>query len=180
MANNSKNKEQSKSVISNFFNSKTKLITASVIGAAILLVIIILMIQEGRYGKFVIKNNTDLDIEYINACFVNDEYILTDNIQTQKISAKSKVTYELTPVDLEGTQSNLELAFKLAGHDEMFTDVGFFNQRFTGNIKVSFNKTSDPNIITIKIKAANGLFQSRNVYCDEEYEIDLAEGIILD
>lgn len=163
-----------------FLNSKPKIITAGIIAVALLLVVIFLIIREGSYGKLIIKNNTDLNLEYVKTSFVNEDGIVDNGLQTGKVAAGDKLTSDLEPVDLENTESNLELAFKLSGYDEMFTDVGYFNQKFIGNIKVTFNKTDDPDIIIIKIKAANGLFQTKNIYCDEEYEIDLKEGIILD
>lgn len=180
MAKNKNNKTESKSLINSLFDSKAKIITASIIAAAIILVIIFLIIRESSYGKLIIANNTDIDIEYVKTSFVNEEGIVDNGLQTGKIAAGNKLKSALEPVDLEYTESNLEVAFKLAGQDEMFTDVGYFNQRFYGNVKISFNKTDDPDIITIKIKAANGLFQSSSVNCNEEYDIDLKEGIILD
>jgi len=179
MAKNKK-KTESKSLTQELFNSKSKIITAGIIAAAVLIIIVVLIVREGSYGKLIIDNNTDIDIEYVKTSFVNSEDIIDEGMQTGAIPAGEKLTSAMEPVNLELTESNLEVAFKLAGHDEMFTDVGFFNQKFYGNIKISFNKTDDPDIITIKIKAANGLFQTSSVYCNEEYEIDLKNSMILD
>lgn len=179
MANN-KDKAKSNNLVSGFINTKAKLIGVSIIGAVIILVTIFLIIREGSYGKLIINNKSGIDIEYIKTSFVNDEGTVDNGLQTGKVSAGKTLTSAMEPVDLELTESNLEVAFKLAGYDEMFTDVGYFNQNFTGNIRISFNKTEDPNIIRIKIKAGNGLFQTSTINCDEEYDIDLNENIILD
>jgi len=176
---NKKNKTKT-TLLGSLFNSKAKIATASIIAAAIILIIVILIIREGSYGKLIIDNNSGIDLEYVKTSFVNEDSLVDSGMQTGKIAAGEKLTSAMEPIDLEGTESNLEVAFKLAGYDEMFTDVGFFNQRFYGNIKISFSKTDDPDIIKIKIKASNGLFQSSSVNCNVEYEIDLEEGIILD
>lgn len=173
-------KNEPKSLISTWFDTKAKMITVSAIAAAVILLIVFLMIREGSYGNLIISNNTGIDIEYVKASFVNGDGIVDNGLQTGAIAAGKKLRSALEPVNLENTESNLEVAFKLAGHDELFTDVGYFNQRFYGNIKISFRKTDDPDIITIKIKAGNGLLQSKSIFCNEEYEIDLKEGIILD
>jgi hypothetical protein len=179
MAKNNK-KAKAPNLLSEIFNTKAKIITTCIIGAVVILGAIFLIIQENSYGRLIIKNNTDIDLEFVKTSFVGDEGTVDNGLQTGKIKAGTKLTSVLEPAYLEYTEANLEVAFKLAGYDEMFTDVGYFNQRFTGNINISFNKTKDPDIITIKIKAANGLFQSSTVNCNEEYEIDLKKGIILD
>lgn len=175
-----KNKKAKANLFSEIFNTKAKIIITCIIAAVVILAAIFLIVQEGSYGKLTVKNNTGLDLEFLKTSFVGDEGTVDKGLQTGRIAAGEKLTVALEPAELEFTESNLEIAFKLAGLDEMFTDVGYFNQRFTGNINISFNKTKDPDIITIKIKAANGLFQSSTVNCDEEFEIDLKMGIILD
>ena len=60
----------------------------------------------------------------------------------------------------------------------MFTDVGYFIDNFDGNVTISFLPTEDPNLVTFKVKASNGIFQTKTVDCDEEYTINLSESKI--
>jgi hypothetical protein len=177
---NKKDKAKTNNLISSFFNTKAKLIGVSIVAAVIILITIYLIIQESSYGKLIINNKSGIDIEYIKTSFVNNEGTVDNGLQTGKVTSGKTLTSAMEPVNLELTESNLEVVFKLAGYDEMFTDVGYFNQDFTGNIRISFNKTKDPNIIKIKIKAGNGFFQTKTIYCDEEYDINLSENIIMD
>lgn len=173
-----KENKSSKSLTRQFFNSKARIIGASVVAAVIILLIALFMIIEGSYGKWIIKNKTDLKLEYVTTEFVNPEGYVADGIDTENIAAGKTYTTNLEETNLFFTESNLEVRFKFENSEEMFTDVGYFMNNFDGNVTISFIPTEDPNLITLKVKASNGIFQTRTVDCDEEYTINLSENRI--
>lgn len=173
-----KNKKTTKSLTSSFFDSKQKIIGAGVIAAVVIILVAVFMIIESGYGNWIIKNKTDLNLEYVKTSFINAEGNVEDGIDSGKVNAQSTYKSELDQADLKYTESNMEVRFKFENSEEMFTDVGYFVDNFDGNVTISFEKTDDPNLITLKIKAKNGIFQTKTVDCDAELTINLSEGKI--
>lgn len=170
--------KSSKSLTRQFFNSKARIIGASAIAAVIIIIIAVFMIIEGSYGKWSIKNKTELKLDYVNTEFVNPEGYVADGIETESIAAGKTYTTDLEKTNLLYTESNIEVRFKFENSEEMFTDVGYFIDNFDGNVTISFQPTDDPNLITLKVKASNGIFQTKTVDCNEEYTINLSESKI--
>ncbi len=161
-------------------NTKGKVITAIVVASVLLLLSIVLMYMETGYGKLIIKNKSDLNLEYFDAKFVYMEGDITELMEIDKIEAHKTFTEELEPINLLGFEANYEMRFKFENHEELLVDAGYFNEKFSGNIKVEFKKTDDPKIIKMKIKASNGILTSGLIDCDEEYTIDLNQGKVLE
>lgn len=175
-----KKKKDQKSLTSNFFSSKKNIVMISVIAAVILLLSFLFMFIESGYGKLIIINKTDLNLEYVKASFVNAEGSINDGIQTGKIAAKKTLRTDIDEVNLFSSDSNLEVGFQFENYTDLFTDAGIFNEKFEGNMTISFIPTDDPNLITLKIKASNGIFRTKTIDCDEQYTINLSEGKILE
>lgn len=159
-----------------FFDSKENIIKVCAAAAVVVLLVVVLMIVESGYGKIVIKNKTNLKLEYVKTSYVGPESVTAEGIETSVIEVNKTFSQKLEPVNLSYTSSNLEIHFKFENQEELFTDVGFFNDKFDGNVTISFENTDDPNLITMKVKAKNGIFKTRSIDCDEEYTIDLSEG----
>jgi len=177
-----KNKKATKNVkvTINLLDTKAKKITAIVIAAVVFVLVVILLIIESNYGKLIVKNKTDINLEYVKTSFVNTDAMVTEGVKTPSISANKTYREALKPAKLARTESNLEVRFKFENSKELFTDVGFFNIDFKGNIVISFLPTKDPNLVKFKIKAGNGFFQSVTADCNEVFTIDLSKGVILE
>lgn len=173
-----KETKSSKSLTKQFFNSKQRIIGGVVIAAVVILLIALLMIIESSYGNWIIKNKTDQKLEYVETLFVNAEAKVADGIKVENIAANKNYKTDLEKTNLLFSGSNLEVRFKFENSEEMFTDIGYFMDNFNGNVVISFIPTDDPNLITLKVKASNGLFQTNTVDCDEEYTINLSENKI--
>jgi hypothetical protein len=170
-----KNKKQTQSSI--LLNTKEKKIAAAIASAVLLLLVIIFMIIESNDGKITVKNNTNLQLEYVNTYFVGEEGPITDNIEFNDIAAKGKAFLPQEEINLFGSNSNFEVRFKFENNEELFVDAGVFNDKFNGNIKLTFEEEKD-GIIVLKVKASNGLLSSKLIDCNEKYRINLAEGIV--
>lgn len=177
-----KNNKKAQSLGSSFFNTKGKIIGACVIGAVLLIVIFALMAIEGNNrGKMVVKNSTDLKLEYIKTYFVDEDGTVSPEVILNGIEAKDKVVKAIEPVKLFYTDANLEVRFKFEGNpNEFLTDVGRFQDDFDGSIRISLSKTDDPNLVKLEIKAKSGLFTSRLINCDETAMVDLEKGFVLE
>jgi hypothetical protein len=160
---------------------RTKYIGIGTAAVIVLIIMTVLMFLESAAGgKVVVKNNTDLKLDYVSANFVYSQGSLNDGVKTESIEPNKSVTIPQDKINLTNTEANLEVHFKFEGIDELFTDAGYFNSTFDGKVSISFDKTDDPNIINLKIKATNGLFSSKTIDCNEEYQIDLSENLILE
>ncbi len=159
-----------------FFDSKSNIIKVGVAAAVVIALVVILMIVESSYGKITIKNNTDLKLEYLNSSYVGTESVIAEGVEVTGIEASGSYQEELEPVNLTFTEANLELVFKFENYEELLADVGYFNDKFDGNLTITFDKTEDPNVLSMKVNAKNGIFQTRNIDCDGEYFVDLKEG----
>lgn len=176
----SKEEEKEKKLSSYFFDTKGKIIGVCLTAAIIVLITIALMIVESGYGKLIVKNKSDLKLEYVKTSFVNMNGTVASGLKTGSIDAEKNLTADIEEANLLGTDSNLEVRFKFENRDEMFTDAGKFNANFNGDIKITFEKTDDPNKIKLKIKASNGIFSTKSIDCNESFTIDLKEGQILE
>jgi hypothetical protein len=171
-------KEDVKKFKSHFFNTKEKVIGVCAAGAIILALVIALMFVESSYGKLIVKNNSDINLENVSYVFVNSEDVLTESIETGAISAGTTYKSDLQKANLRYSEANLEVHFTFEGHDELFTDVGYFVDDLNGNINITFSKTDDPNQIKLHIKASNGIFSTKTVDCDEIFTVNLSDGKI--
>ncbi|NLZ83626.1 MAG: hypothetical protein GX915_08175 [Clostridiales bacterium] len=147
------------------------------IAAVALLIMVILMIIESGDGKLKITNNTDANIEYVQAYFVGPEGRISDSFNFESMEAGKSNIVPAGEFKLLGAEANLEVRFKFEGSDEIFVDAGYFNDTFDGNINIDFSNTQEDNIVGLRIKADNGFLKSNLVFCDEEYKIDIVEGM---
>ncbi len=164
-----------------FFDSKTNVAFVGIAAIIILVLSAVFMFVESGYDKYQITNNTDLKLEYVKTYYVYSQGPLTEEATVENIEANSTYTEAAKEINLTGAEANLEIRFKFENNEELFTDSGIFNGKFSGNVRIKFDKTDDPNIIKMTVKAKNGIFGNTNeIYCDESYDIDLSENIILD
>ena len=164
-----------------FFDSKTNVAFVGIAAIIILVLSAVFMFVESGYDKFQINNNTDLKLEYVKTSYVYEQGPLTDEVTTESIAANSSYTDAAKEINLTGTEANLEIRFKFENGEELLADSGIFNGKFNGNVRIKFDKTDDPNIIKMTVKAHNGLFgNTKEIYCDESYNIDLSENMMLD
>ncbi len=161
-----------------FFDSASNIIKVSVAAAVILIMIAILMFTESRSGRFIVKNHTDLKLEYVSAGFVDTDGAISDVVKLDNINAKKTNKVAIEPVNLWNSNANCEVRIKFEGHNELLVDTGTFNDKFEGNIKVTLEKTGDDNLVKLKIKAANGLLSTKLIDCNEIFTINLSKGEI--
>lgn len=173
-----KNKKVSKYKKFDIFDTKAKRIGVCITTAVLLLLIAVLMLLEADKGQLIIKNNTDLNLEYVNAKYVYTEGDVTAPLEIGSIKANDTYKAAIDSINLSGYSANYEIHFKFENYDEMFVDAGLFNAEFIGNMKVNFKKTDDPNILKMTVNAGNGLFNTNEIICDEKYNINLSTGEI--
>ncbi|HHX11642.1 MAG TPA: hypothetical protein GX731_02385 [Clostridiales bacterium] len=142
-----------------------------------LLIMVILMIIESSDGKLKIVNNTDTNIEYVQAYFVGPEGKISDGFNFENLEASQSDVIATGEHKLYGAEANLEVRFKYEGSDEVFVDAGYFNDTFDGNITINFSDSNEVNIVNLHIKASNGILKSNRVFCDDEFKIDIVEGM---
>lgn len=165
-----------------FFDSKEKIIGFSVAGAVVLILIIVLMLLETGDSKLVVKNNTDLKLDYVKTIYVNEEENtdLTDPVKTGSIDANKTYSKALKPVDLLNRKATCNISFKFEKHDEMYIDSGYFNENFKGTMKIAFTKTDDPNKLKMTVKAGNGLLPAKMTKCNDVFTVELNTGKVYD
>ena len=173
-------KKQEKQQQRSFFDSKVNVAVLCAAIGVILILSIIFMIIEGSYGSTKIKNQTDLTLEYVTVNFVSYDGPVNEGFSTGQMEAGKSYTADSEEINLTGAEANLELRIKFENQEEILNDVGYFNGKFNGNIKINFEKTDDPNIVKVKVKAGNGVFNTNLIDCNEEFLIDLNEGIALE
>lgn len=175
------NQTKKKSTLSSsFLNTKKKIIIACAILAVAIILVAVLMTLENNKGQLTIKNKTDLKLEYVKAYYVYSEGKVNDGIEAKDLEAKGTVKFDMEPINFIYAEANLEVVFKFENYDELFVDAGYFHDNFTGNTSITFEKTADPEIINLKVKASNGILSNRNIKCNEKYTINLSEGSIPD
>ncbi|HWT73298.1 MAG TPA: hypothetical protein VN258_01045, partial [Mobilitalea sp.] len=128
-------------------------------------------------NKLVIKNNTNLKLEYVKTNFINADDSINNSKTANNIDSHKTSTLTQKTIDLTGTNANLEVRFKFEGKDELFTDAGIFNDKLNGNVKITFTQKDD-NTINLTVKASNGLLTSNSIDCNEHYTINLKNGVI--
>jgi len=160
-----------------FLNTKEKLVGTVIVSAVIMIIVAVLIFMESGDNQFVIKNNTDLKLEYINAYFVDAEGPMEEGFKIENIEPNKSVVKESGIYDLLSKEANFEMRFKFENYDEILVDAGFFNDTFDGNITAVFEKSDDENII-LRVKAKNGLLPTKQIDCNEKYTINLSEGYV--
>jgi hypothetical protein len=175
-----KNKQEETKVVSGFFDTKEKIIAAVAVLAVVLIIVFAVMLVESGYGNLIVKNKTNLKLEYVKTYFINEEGMVGGELQAENVAAKKTSTINMPEANLTNTNSNLEVKFKFENNQELFTDVGTFNSRFNGDLKITFEKTDDPNKLKLIIKASKGVFQTKTVDCNEEFTVDLKQGQIIE
>ncbi len=162
-----------------FFESKKKMTIAGVAVLAVLLIISVLIYIESTDNKIVIKNKTDLKVEYLKAYYVGPEEAYNEGINVTELTAGKTESIPQETINLLGAQANLEIRFKFEGYEELFVDAGYFDDVFSGKVAINFVPTSDGKI-KMTVKARNGIVNSNRIVCDDYYTINLAEGYIED
>lgn len=158
-----------------FFQTRNGKITLSGLCAVALILLVILMSIESKNNEVIIKNKTDLELEYVQYKFIHSEGALTSPIKYRNIQPNKTKVARKNDIQLTNTYSNMEVRFKFKGYDEIFTDAGIFNGILRGNIEFSFDKINSDEV-KVKIKAVNGLFSSKDIDCNEKYIAHLKEG----
>lgn len=159
-------------------NKSRNILIYALAGIAFIIMVVFIMIESSS-GHIIVKNNTDKTLEYVKLYFINDEDQISEtfNINDAKPGEDYKIDFD--KIDLSYQEANLEIIFKFEGYDEMFTDLGYFNEIFSGKVTVDFSGTDESNIL-LHVKASSGILPSPNVNCDEEHIINLKEGYIED
>lgn len=164
-----------------FFDTKEKKIGAGVAAALIIILIAVLMfIETVNQGNLYVKNDTEMKLEYVKTKYISGEYDLTQYITTKSISANKDLSMKTEPVDFTQYKANYNIVFKFEGHEELTIDAGDFSNKFSGDMKIVFDKTDDDKILKMTVKAKTGLLASKLIQCDEEYTVDLARGVVYD
>lgn len=162
-----------------FFDTKEKIIKACVWAGVVLLLIFVLMSIESGDSKLIVKNNTDLKLDYVSTKYVKEEEEdgdITEAVKTGSIAAHKTYSKVVDPVNLMSLEATCNIEFKFEDHDVMFIDAGYFNENFSGKTKITFSKTEDPNKLKMTVKAGNGLLSSNRTQCDEVFTVDLGTG----
>lgn len=164
-----------------FFDSKTNVAFVGIAAIIILVLSAVFMFVESGYDKYQIDNNTDLKLDYVTSQFVYEQGSLTEEVKTENIEANNSYTEAAKVINLTGYEANLEIRFKFENGEELLTDSGIFNGKFSGNVRIKFDKTDDPNVVKMTVKAKNGIFgNTKQIECDETYTIDVSQSMLLD
>lgn len=167
------NKKEIKAPMSN-----TSKVVLYALAAVVLLVTIILLLIESGSGKVIVRNESGLKLEYVEAYFVDIEGPVNDDvIFAENLDNGDKYEYSFDNIDLVGRQANYEIRFKFEGHERLFVDAGYFNDEFKGKIELDFIDSEDDKVL-LKIKASAGILPSPHILCDEEHTINLEEGYV--
>lgn len=160
-----------------FFFSKKGFITMGISAAVLIIIFALMLIESTGKNKIVIKNNTDLKLEYVKLTFVNTEGALMEPLAFKNIASNKTGVYAGKDYYLTNLDANMEVRFKFENYDEIFTDAGIFNGILKGKIALSFDQ-KDSDTVNVKIKASNGLFADKNIDCNETYTAHLKEGLL--
>lgn len=170
------NRENKKSVSNTAKLGNPKVLIYGIIGIIAFISVIFMLIESGQ-GSIRIKNKSDLKLEYVKTQFVYWDSDSTEQLLFDSIETNDEKVQPIESVNLVGTESNLELRFKFEGYDEFFIHAGYFNDTFSGNIKVTFDRKND-DIISVKLKGKNGILPSKQISLDESYDVYLEEGYV--
>lgn len=156
---------------------RAKIILSVGVGVLVILVIILIII-ESTGGKMIIRNQSDEQLEYIKAFFVDAEGPVSYPIEITDLEPGGVSDNAMERINLLGREANLELRFKFTGYDEeLFVDSGYFNDVFKGKVSISFTQESD-DLIRLAVKASSGVLRSNLVSCDEVHDVYYKEGFI--
>lgn len=164
------------------FDSKDTMIKAIIGVIIVLILIIVMMLVEQNDGKFTIKNNTDLKLEYVNTYFsALGEDNTTEFMTFEAIEAnKSKSNVIADSINFLNTEAEIIIKFKYENYEETTINAGSFNNTFSGSIKVNFNSTEDSDMIQVDVVVKNGLIPDSQVDCDEQYDVRLSDGYVFE
>lgn len=169
-------KNNSKKIENAAVSQKRPILIISIAVVALLIMVILMIIESGD-GKLKIINNTNTNIEYVQAYFVGAEGKIGEGFNFDKLDAGQSDVVATGEHKLYGQEANLEVRFKFEGSEEVFVDAGYFNDVFDGNISIDFSDTNEDNIVKLHVKANNGFLKSNQILCDDEFQIDIVEGM---
>ena len=152
---------------------------AAVIVAVFLIIAGIIFYIELSDNKIVIKNNTDIKLDYVKAYYIGPDIQYNDGIHETDIAAGKSISIDQEPIYLLGAEANLEIRFKFENHEELFVDAGIFNDNFEGKVSISFTSADDGKI-KLNVKAKSGVVNSSGINCDDTFTINLSENLIED
>jgi len=159
------------------FNKYKKEIILGTSALVILLTFIWMIVESLGGGKFIFTNDSNYKIEYMEAVFVNDDWQVSDTIKFENIDSGKIDKKMFENFNLNNMEASLQLTIKFEGHSPFVLVAGYFNDLFTGNIKVNLNENTKDEV-DIKIKANNGIIPTRTIDCNEIYTIFVTGGYI--
>ena len=163
--------------IEGIFTHRVKIF--AIIIAVLIVISAVFIYLENTDSKIVIKNGTDMKLEYVKAYYVGSDDQINDGINQTDIAAGSNVSVAQDPINLLGYNANLEIRFKFENHEEMFVDAGIFNDNFNGKITIAFSNIEDGKV-KLYVKAKSGVISSNLINCDDTFTINLNENSIED
>jgi len=163
--------------IEGIFTKRVKIF--AVIIAILVVISGVIFYIEDNDSKIVIKNNTDLKLEYVKACYIGPDIQFNEGINETDIAAGKNLSIAQDQINLLGAEANLEIRFKFENHEELFVDAGIFNDTFNGKVTIAFNETKD-NKVRLNVKAKAGVINSSGINCDDTFTINLDENLIED
>lgn len=159
------------------FNKYKKEIILGTSALVILLTFIWMIVESLGGGKFIFTNDSNYKIEYMEAVFVNDDWQVSDTIKFENIDSGKIDKKMFENFNLNNMEASLQLTIKFEGHSPFVLVAGYFNDLFTGNIKVNLSENTKDEV-DIKIKANNGIIPTRTIDCNEIYTIFVTGGYI--
>jgi hypothetical protein len=158
--------------IEGIFTKRVKIFAAIVVILVILSGAVIYI--EDTDSKIVIKNNTDLKLEYVKASYTGPDMQFYDGIKKKNIAAGKTATVNQDPINLFNAEASMEIRFKFENHEVMYVDAGLFNDNFSGKVTITFNETKDGKV-KLNVKAKSGVINSSRINCDDTFTINLNE-----
>lgn len=152
-------------------------IIIGIIVLIILLSFVWIAVENIGGGKFIFTNNSSYKIEYMDATFVNDDWQVSDTVKFENLISGGMDKKFFENFNLNNMEASLQLTIKFEGHSPFVVVAGYFDDLFTGNIKVNLTENIKDEV-DIKIKATNGIIPSNTTNCNELYTIFVKEGYI--
>lgn len=159
------------------FNKYKKEIILGTAALVILLTFIWIIVESLVGGSFIFTNDSSYKIEYMEAVFVNDDWQVSDTIKFENLDSGKIDKKMFENFNLNNMEASLQLTIKFEGHSPFVLAAGYFNDLFTGNIKVNLDENTKDEV-DIKIKANNGIIPTRTIDCNEVYTIFVTGGYI--
>lgn len=144
-----------------------------ILAAAVILVIVLILAENIGSRKVVVSNETDLNLEYVQVYFTNETTeSATEDIFYNAVNAGDSQRASYESLDLRNTSSEIIVAFKFEGYDEILIYDGEVNTVINGKINLKFYKKDGDYLAYFK--AGAGLFGSTDATgIDTEFLIDL-------